>query len=104
VELEVAYMLVPHACETGNLVPVHLAHGGALLLAWVGAFLAWREWRRWGAQWPDDAAGPAPRSRFMATLGLLVSGGFTLVILALWLPKLVPESVSVNSAFAIAAS
>jgi hypothetical protein len=88
IELEVAYMLVPRACDTGNLLPVHLAHTGALLLALGGTFFAWREWRTWVIARRTDMAEHAARSRFMAKVGLLASGGFVLVILALWLPSL----------------
>jgi hypothetical protein len=34
----------------------------------------------------EDGRGPETRGRFMAILGLLAGGAFTLVILALWLP------------------
>lgn len=87
-ELEVAYMLVPRACESGNLLPVHLAHVGALLLALGGTFFAWREWQTWITQPSTDTGERAVRSRFMATVGLLTSSGFVLVIIALWLPSL----------------
>lgn len=87
VELEVAYMLVPRACENGNLLPVHLAHTGALLLALGGLVFAWREWQTWVTERSTDTAEHAVRSRFMARVGLLASGGFVLVILALWLPS-----------------
>ena len=87
IELEVAYMLVPRACEAGNLLPVHLAHAGALLLGLAGGFFAWREWQTWVNQRSTDMGERAVRSRFMARVGLLTSGGFVLVILALWLPS-----------------
>ena len=85
-QLEVAYFAVPRACHAGVVFPVHLAHLGALLIALAGTVIAWRQWQRWGHGFPSDGSSPETRSRFMAKLALLVSGGFTLVILALWLP------------------
>ena len=54
----------------------------------AGAWVAWREWTRAGAEWPDEGVSPAARSRFMAMLGLLGSLLFAAVILAQWLAKL----------------
>jgi hypothetical protein len=88
-ELEIAYMLVPRACRAGTLLPVHLAHAGAFVLALTGVAIAWRQWRRWSDDWPEEGGSPESRSRFMATMALLTSSAFTLVILALWLPSLV---------------
>src|SRR5215210_537711 len=85
-QLEIAYFAVPRACKAGVIFPVHLAHLGALLIALAGAVIAWRQWKRWGRDWPSDGSTPETRSHFMAELAVLVSGGFTLVILALWLP------------------
>ncbi|HET9465442.1 MAG TPA: hypothetical protein VFO71_07930 [Gemmatimonadales bacterium] len=85
-ELEIAYLLVPWACKAGMVLPVHLAHAAALLLALTGAVIAWRQWRRWSRIPTSDGPAPEARSRFMAELAMLVSAGFTLVILALWLP------------------
>ncbi len=85
-QLEVAYFVVPRACHAGVVLPVHLAHAGALLIALAGCLIAWRQWQRWRPHGSSDGPGPEPRSVFMAMLGVLVSGGFFLVMLALWLP------------------
>jgi uncharacterized membrane protein YidH (DUF202 family) len=86
VQLEIAYMVVPRACDTGVVFPVHLAHAGAVLIALAGTIIAWRQWQRWRPQGSTDEPGPESRSLFMAMLALLVSGAFLLVMLALWLP------------------
>jgi hypothetical protein len=85
-QLEIAYFVVPRACHAGVVFPVHLAHAGALLLALAGTAIAWRQWQRWHHQATTDGAGPEPRSLFMAMLAMLLSGGFLLVVVALWLP------------------
>ena len=86
IQLEVAYLLVPRACDAGAIWPVHLAHALSLLLALAGATIAWRQWRRWERVQRADGGGPEARSRFMAEVALPGSVGFVLVILALWLP------------------
>jgi len=85
-QLEIAYMLVPRACDAGVVFPIHLAHAGTLLLALAGVVISWRQWQRWHGEIATDGPGPEPRSLFMAMLGVMVSVAFVLVILALWLP------------------
>jgi hypothetical protein len=83
--LELAYAFVHPACRSGNLLPVHLSFAGALALALVGTAVGWRQWRRWGSTWPGEEAGPEPRGRFMATIGLLAGAFSALVLAAQWL-------------------
>ncbi|MFP5260606.1 MAG: hypothetical protein ACLGJB_01720 [Blastocatellia bacterium] len=86
VELQLHYMLVPWACSTGRHFVLHLITVAALLVAVVGGVLAWQGWRQSGPGWPDGSGGPAPRSRFMAVTGLLLSALFFFVILAQGIP------------------
>jgi hypothetical protein len=55
-----------------------------LALALAGGWVAWREWKRAGAEYPGEEGGTIPRSRFMAFLGMLGSALFSLTILAQW--------------------
>lgn len=82
--LEIAYILADRACVTGDLLPVHLTWLAGLLAAGVGGWLGHREWRRWGAGHAGEDAGPGGRSRFLALLGMLLSGMAALVIAAQW--------------------
>src|SRR5688572_5099644 len=68
--LEAAYALVPAACSSRNLLPVHLVHAAALGLAILGGLTALRSWRRSGSTWPGGEGGRLSRSRFMAGLGV----------------------------------
>jgi hypothetical protein len=88
-DLEVAYALVPTACSTRNQLPVHLSHFACLLLALFGGLTALRCWRLTGSTWPGEAGDPLARSRFMAGLGLLLSGFIVLVIIAMWIPSFI---------------
>jgi hypothetical protein len=85
--LEVAYALVPTACNSRNPLLVHLVHLVCLALAAFGGLTALRYWRRSGATWPGGEGGPVGRTRFMSGLGVLLGLLFGLVILAQWIPS-----------------
>jgi len=83
--LQTSYMLVPFACSTGQVFWLHVASAGALVLALFGASIALRNWQRTGRGWQSEGGSAAARSRFMAITGLLMSGLFSLIILAQWI-------------------
>jgi hypothetical protein len=89
IDLEVAYALVPTACSTRNSLPVHLAHAACLLVALFGGLTAWRCWRATGSTWPGEEGNPLARSRFLAGVGMLMSGLIVLVIIAMWIPSFI---------------
>jgi hypothetical protein len=80
------YLLVSGACISGRLAPLHLAAAAGLLLTFVCAAVAFREWRSAGAHWPDHGGGTAGRSRFMGVLAMFMAASSALVILAQWIP------------------
>lgn len=87
INLEVAYALVPTACSSGTALPVHLVHLACFFLAVGGGLVAWRRWVAGGKVWSGEEGGALGRSRFMAGVGLLLSGLFVLVIVAQWIPS-----------------
>jgi hypothetical protein len=89
INLEAAYALVPTACSSRNGLPVHLVHLACLTLTIVGGVTAWGSWRAAGATWPAEEGGRLARSRFMAGIGVLLSGLFALVIVAMWIPSFI---------------
>jgi hypothetical protein len=88
-QIEVVYLLSDYACKTQNFLPNHLASAVALIVSLAGLGIAWRNLKQAGDKWPSDHAGPIPRSRFMAVLGLMSGALFSLVIIAQWLPTIV---------------
>jgi len=84
-QLQTNYALVLWACGRGRTWPLHLVAFLALLVAVGSGLLAWRNWRRAGAEWEDGGAGPLPRSRFMAAVGMLISAHSALVVVAQWI-------------------
>jgi hypothetical protein len=83
--LQASYMLVPWACSTGRSFWLHAASAGTLLFALLGAFIALRNWQKAGRGWRSEGGSAAARSRFMAIMGLMMSGLFSLIILAQWI-------------------
>ena len=84
-QLQTNYALVLWACGRAQTWPLHLVAFLALLVAAGSGLLARRNWRKAGAGWTDDGAGPLPRSRFMAAVGMLVSAHSALVVIAQWI-------------------
>jgi hypothetical protein len=83
--LELSYMDVRHACRQASELRLHLESVGTLILALIGLLVAWRGWHAVGATWPADEGGHEGRSRFLFTVGVLLSALFSLVIVAQWL-------------------
>jgi hypothetical protein len=79
---QVSYALVPWACHGGPLLAIHLTNLAALTVVVLAGALAWRQSRRAGRAVSDEAAPPEGRTRFLALVGLTLSGLFGLAILA----------------------
>jgi hypothetical protein len=87
IHLEVAYALVPKACSSRSTLALHLVHLVCLGLVLLAGLIAWRCWKATGATWPGEGGGPLARNRFMAGIGVLMSGFVALVVLADWIPS-----------------
>lgn len=85
-QLQVNYALVLWACGAGREWTLHLVALLALLVTAAAGLLSLRNWRHAGARWDDGGAGVMPRSRFMAAVGILISGLTALVVIAQWIP------------------
>jgi hypothetical protein len=86
-QLEGNYIIASQLCPDDAQLPLHVVTLAALVITIGGAAIAWSNWRRAGTSWPDDSGGPTARGRFMAALGLLLSGIFFLVIMAQGIPN-----------------
>ena len=87
--LSVAYALVPWACENQARAPLHVVSAVGLLLAALGVWAAWREWRALGFKRPDDKAEKTSWLRLLSVVGLMQASIFTLAIAVLWLTQFV---------------
>ncbi len=84
-----SYVIDQHACSTGKYYLVHLITAVCFLLAMSGLLVSWRQLRRVPSGANEDGGSPRDRSWFMARLGILMSVGFALVILAMAVPKVI---------------
>lgn len=86
--LQVNYMLVDVACQTGPRIVLHLSPALSALLTLGAGVMAWQAWQDLERPAMPEAAW-VPRGKFMAISGVLMSGMFLLVVLAQWIPVFV---------------
>jgi hypothetical protein len=83
--LQLAYMLVPWSCASGNHLWLHVVGVLSVLVALAGTALAWMVWQREGRGEPGDHGGPFPRARFIAVTALGMSAVFSLLLFWQWI-------------------
>ena len=88
IQLQTIYLTSGSGCKTGDFTANHLVSIFALLFSIAGGAISWRNWLEAGKGWKSESASSVDRSRFMAILGMLGAGLFTLLIFAQWLPTL----------------
>jgi hypothetical protein len=81
----VGYPAVGRACVNNSSALLHVLTLTFLALALLAGFVSWRLRQRAG-NWPETAAGLLPRSRFMATVGILAAGFSAFGIILQWIP------------------
>jgi hypothetical protein len=86
--LETVYLFSDYGCSTNNFLPNHIVSAAFLTVSLLGWAVAWSNWKKSGATWPDESSGSIPRSRFMSALGLLTGPMFSALIVAGWLPTI----------------
>ncbi|HLZ34624.1 MAG TPA: hypothetical protein VKP13_11440 [Nitrospira sp.] len=81
-----SYMLNQHACSTGHFYVLHIITIVTAAVALSGLFVAFQQLLAAG-HGNDDGGSTRDRAYFMARLGIATSLGFSLVILALAVPR-----------------
>jgi uncharacterized membrane protein HdeD (DUF308 family) len=81
----VGYPAVGRACISNSSVVLHVLTVIFLAVAVVAGVTSWRLRERVG-DWPPTAGGVLPRSRFMATVGVLTAGIAAFGIILQWIP------------------
>jgi len=87
--LQINYVMVDWACNTGNDWSLHVVHLASLAVAAAGGLLGLTLWKRAGRDWPDDGGGSVSRSRLLAALGALGGLTFAVCIIAQWITVVV---------------
>lgn len=86
---EARFALAPWACLFHNKWALHGVFIAALLLCLSCAFISYREWKFFGEREPTAEAGAVPRANFMAILGVVVSCGCAMIVIAQAIPEFV---------------
>jgi hypothetical protein len=84
----VSYALVPTICERGGLWILQAIPVVGFLLTLGAGGLAWRNWTRLAGQGRDPER-RVERGRFMALVGMVLSVGFGLLVVAQLIPTFV---------------
>jgi uncharacterized membrane protein HdeD (DUF308 family) len=81
----VGYPAVDRACVSNSSVMLHLFTLLFLGVAVAAGITSWRLRQRAG-DWPEAAGGLLPRSRFMATVGILTASVSAFGMILQWIP------------------
>ncbi len=85
---EARFALAPWACTFQNKWALYGVAIAALVLCAGCAVLSWREWKALGEHGPSSAAGAVPRGNFMAILGIAISCGCGMIVIAQAIPEI----------------
>ena len=87
--LILGYFSTALSCEAGHEWLLHSIFFLALCVAALGGRSAWKLFRATDEETRAEGASRLERSRFVAALGLLMTGLFALIIVAQWVATLV---------------
>jgi hypothetical protein len=82
-----SYSLEQHSCSTGHFYVLHVISLVSLIIALCGAWIAWRQLSVVG-KGSENGGSIRDRSWWLATFGIALSIAFSVVIVALAVPKL----------------
>jgi len=85
VNVTVGYPVVDRACVNDSSLLLHIITVLCLAVAIGAGGTAWYL-RQWIGNWQSTAGGMLPRSRFMATVGILTSSVAVFGIILQWIP------------------
>jgi hypothetical protein len=79
------YPAVDRACVSNSSIVLHVLTLTFLAITLLAGGISWRLRQRAG-KWPETAGGLLPRSRFMATVGVLAAAVSGFGIILQWIP------------------
>ncbi|MBV9508452.1 MAG: hypothetical protein JO323_25980 [Acidobacteriia bacterium] len=83
------FALAPWACSLQWKPALYVVSASALLLTAGSGVLAWFEWQRIGREFPGETDGVVPRSRALASGGVIVNATFALVIVSQFIVEVI---------------
>lgn len=84
---EARFVLAPWACTFQNKWALHGVTFAAFILCLCSAFLAFRQWKALGQNAPTEDGSTRARSTFLAILGLVISCGCAMIVVAQSIPE-----------------
>ena len=87
--ISIGYAMVPWQCETQRRLPLHIVSFVALAIVAGCVHLAWRNWRSLGTEPTYDEPQITVWVRFLAGLGLILSGLVAVGTLMLWITQFI---------------
>jgi hypothetical protein len=85
-DLQVNLSIVSWVCSTGQFWMLHLTTLLSLIATAGAGWLAWRTWHRATERIAVPVSGPLAPDQFLGFIGVLTSGFFLIVLIALWTP------------------
>jgi hypothetical protein len=82
--LQLAYVLVPWSCATGNRIWPNVVDALSVTLAAGGVLIARHVWSRDDMGQESGAGGPSSRARFLGITGTVTGAMFVLLLAAQW--------------------
>jgi hypothetical protein len=82
--LQVAYVLVPWSCATGNRLWLNVTDALSVVVAAIGTVIARRVWSCEEAGQASATDGPLSRARFLGIIGAVIGAMFVLLLVAQW--------------------
>lgn len=82
------FALATTSCITGWKAVLFVVVAIALIVTVCAGLLAWKLWRRAGAELPGESGGAVAYERTLSLAGVLLSAGFFVVIVAQCVPNL----------------
>jgi hypothetical protein len=82
--LQIAYVLVPWSCATGDRLWLNVVDAVSVILALVGTAIARRVWTTDDLGQNGGAGGPSSRARFLGITGAVMGATFVLLLAAQW--------------------
>jgi hypothetical protein len=82
--LQLALVLVPWSCATGNHLWLNVVDALSVILAVIGTVIARRVWTADDLGQESGAGGPSSRARFLGISGAAIGGLLALILASQW--------------------
>ena len=89
IQLEALWLASEYGCMNSNFNWNHVASAAALVFAIAGAIVSWRYIPSGPHEATKEKGTAGVRKQFMGYLGVALAIGFSILIVAMWLPTLV---------------